>query len=374
MKGVEKGSVFIDITHVKNLNLLRAALDDFNKGTDDPGSNQSNTEFLGRCEKNRTYLNHVFMETLWAHSTASYNTIVNEGIMLSDNTFIKRFPSYSADASISLILALARKDGYYVGGGYATIAIPPGNPCTQDPCPLGHQHFAPLERKVPWEEDDGDLRKITLSWDAMPDFCRCCGVLDHCRADCPDRLSWLKCYNCNKKGHESKHCPRNNNVSGTEAPSKTRAVPAEPKKSSRKTPLKVNNADVSPMIVDSPKPPANPDIGSKEDDTTDNAPTTDATKQSDITSIGEENDTTMTETEPTPTTPKNRSQSPEPVKHKKLPKTQQASDVGDSCRQQHGQHDATNTHESNTGAQQPTGPHTDNHQQDNDQPPPPPQH
>lgn len=100
LKGVEKGSVFIDITHVKNHNLLRAALDAFNKDSDAPGAGQGVNDFLGRCEKNRTYLNHVFMETLWAPNTASYHTIVNEGIMLSDNTFIKGFPSYSADASI----------------------------------------------------------------------------------------------------------------------------------------------------------------------------------------------------------------------------------------------------------------------------------
>lgn len=93
----------------------------------------------------------------------------------------------------------------------------------------------------------------------------------------------------------------------------------------------------------------------------------------------------MTEPEPTtPATPKNRSQSPESVEHTKLPKTQQARDVGGSRRTQHGQHDKTNIHESNTGAQQPNGPHTDSLQQNNgigapsnphgnDQPRPPPQ-
>lgn len=87
IKGAEKGSVLIDITHVKNLHILREALDAFNKDADTHGRGYN--EFLGRCEKNRTYLNHTYMETLWAHNTASYNTIVNEGIMLSDNTFVK---------------------------------------------------------------------------------------------------------------------------------------------------------------------------------------------------------------------------------------------------------------------------------------------
>ncbi|KAL9536471.1 hypothetical protein MBANPS3_012627, partial [Mucor bainieri] len=292
MKGVEKGSVFIDITHVKNLNLLRDALNAFNKDTDAPGPDQGNNEFLGRCEKNRTYLNHVFMETLWAPNTASYNAIVHEGIMLSDNTFIKGFPSYSADASIVrlslsglpflqlrllkkslhdwltrfgevLDFGLSKKDGFYVGGGYATIAIPTGKPCAQDPCPVEHQHFVPLQRFVPWEEDDGDVRKITLSWDAMPDFCRCCGASDHCRADCPHRLSWMKCFNCNQKGHEFKHCPRNNTATGAEAPNKTRAVPEPPKQPRRKTLLKVNNSEVTPMIVDPSPPPVNANSGSQ---------------------------------------------------------------------------------------------------------------
>ncbi|EPB83935.1 hypothetical protein HMPREF1544_09325 [Mucor circinelloides 1006PhL] len=298
IKEIEKGSAFIDITHVKNHNLLREALDAFNKDADTDGRGYN--EFLGRCEKNRTYLNHVFMETLWAHNTASYNTIVNEGIMLSDNTFIKGFPSYSADSSIVrltlsglpflqlpllkaalkswltrfgevLDYGLSKKDGYYVGGGYATIAIPTGKPCSQDPCPMDHDHFVPLQREVSWEEDDGDLRKILLTWDAMPDYCRCCGSSDHCRADCPDRLSWLKCFNCNQPGHEWKHCPRNNDAIGTEAPSKTRAVPAEIKKNSRKIPLKVNNSTTLPMIVDkNPTPqlvaPTSPVAAAAEDD------------------------------------------------------------------------------------------------------------
>ncbi|KAK4521174.1 uncharacterized protein ATC70_013119 [Mucor velutinosus] len=183
IKGAEKGSVLIDITHVKNFYLLREALDAFNKNADTSGRDYN--EFLGRCEKNRTYLNHEYMETLWAANTASYNTIVNEGIILSDNTFIKGFPSYPADASIVrlslsrlpflqlpllkttlkewltrfgevLDFGLSKKDGYYVGGGYATIAIPPSKPCAEESCQLDHTHFDPLQRAVPWTEDDGD--------------------------------------------------------------------------------------------------------------------------------------------------------------------------------------------------------------------------
>ncbi|CEP18562.1 hypothetical protein [Parasitella parasitica] len=117
-----------------------------------------------------------------------------------------------------------------------------------DPCPLDHTYFVPLQRVVPWKEDDGDLWKILLSWDAIPDYCHCCGTSDHCRTDCPDRLNWLKCFNCNRTGHEWKHCPCNNDATDIEAPSKTRAVPVEHKKSGRKTPLKMNNFTVAPMI------------------------------------------------------------------------------------------------------------------------------
>jgi hypothetical protein len=406
MKGVEKGSVFIDITHVKNLNLLREALDAFNKDADTPGGNHGYNDFLGRCEKNRTYLNHVFMETLWAPNTASYNTIVNEGIMLPDNTFVKGFPSYSADASIVrltlsglpflqlrllkqslnawlarfgkvLDFGLSKKDGFYVGGGYATIAIPSGNPCTQDPCPIDHTHFIPLQRSVSWEEDDGDLRKITLSWDAMPDFCRCCGSSDHCRADCPDRLSWLKCFNCNKTGHEWKHCPRNNIATGSGAPSKTRAVPAVSKKPSRKTPLKVNNSSVTPMIVDTPTKP----LTKATDVQADSITATEVTLVDPITTkstgAGTGGDTMMTDAvQPPASPPKNRSQSPEPHDHKKLLKATGDTDVAYSRKQQSDRNVSSFDEPANyhTGTPHPNGPDgqgTATESGNTDQPPPP---
>ncbi|KAL7326449.1 hypothetical protein PS15p_208792 [Mucor circinelloides] len=102
IKGAEKGSVLTDITHVKNLHLLcEEALDAFNKDADTVGGGHN--ELSSRCGKNRTYLNHVYMKALWAPLSPSYNTIVDDGIILSDNTFIKGFPSYPADASIVLL-------------------------------------------------------------------------------------------------------------------------------------------------------------------------------------------------------------------------------------------------------------------------------
>ncbi|CEP15620.1 hypothetical protein [Parasitella parasitica] len=194
-----------------------------------------------------TYISHEKN----APNTVSYNTIVNEGILLSDNTFVKGFPSCPADSSIVrltlsglpflqlpllkkdlkawltrfgevLDFSLSKKDGYYVGGGYATIAIPPGKPCTEMPCQLDHSHFEPLLPEVPWMDDDGNLRKIRMIWDTMPDYCRVCGSIAH--------------YYCR-----------------SEAPNKTRAVSTAVNQTSRKTPLKVNNSvDTSLMIVDKP--------------------------------------------------------------------------------------------------------------------------
>ncbi|KAI8641162.1 hypothetical protein BD408DRAFT_433499 [Parasitella parasitica] len=73
IKGFEQGSVLIDITHVKDLSILRDALDDFNKDADVDGRGYN--EFLGRCEKTRTYLNHVFMETMWAPNSLSLSLL-----------------------------------------------------------------------------------------------------------------------------------------------------------------------------------------------------------------------------------------------------------------------------------------------------------
>lgn len=49
LKGAEKGSVLIDITHIKDLNLLPMALDEFNKDADTAGRGYN--KLLGRCEK-----------------------------------------------------------------------------------------------------------------------------------------------------------------------------------------------------------------------------------------------------------------------------------------------------------------------------------
>lgn len=97
IKELESGSVLIDITHVKDHSLLRIALDAFNKEAE---ADIEHNEFSGRLEKTRAYLNHVFMETIWASNTPSYREITTDGILLSNGTFIKGFPSYAAESTI----------------------------------------------------------------------------------------------------------------------------------------------------------------------------------------------------------------------------------------------------------------------------------
>ncbi|CEP14328.1 hypothetical protein [Parasitella parasitica] len=188
IKGAEKGSIFINIIHVKNLHWLREALDAFNKDADTEG-------------------------TPWAPSTASYYTIVNEDTMLSDNT--SALKDWLLRFGEGLDYGLSKKDGYYIGAGYATIAIPPGKPCKEHPCQKVI-HFSILF-------NGQEVGRMIM------------GSSDQFRAGFPDRLNWLKCYNCHKKGYECRNCPHNNEAQGNGAPSKTRAVPAESKKTNKPT-------------------------------------------------------------------------------------------------------------------------------------------
>ncbi|RCI05933.1 hypothetical protein CU098_012969 [Rhizopus stolonifer] len=54
----------------------------------------------------------------------------------------------------------------------------------------------------------------------MPDICRLCQASDHCRADCPDLKNYMKCFNCNEKGHMMRQCPRSNIIETIAAPNK----------------------------------------------------------------------------------------------------------------------------------------------------------
>ncbi|KAI8086927.1 uncharacterized protein B0P05DRAFT_585151 [Gilbertella persicaria] len=93
IKGIEKNSVLIDITDIKDEELLF----DFNKNMDE---NSGYEDYCGRVPMTRKYLNRSFMETVWRKDSLGRQTILNEGVYLVDGTFIKGFPSYPADARI----------------------------------------------------------------------------------------------------------------------------------------------------------------------------------------------------------------------------------------------------------------------------------
>jgi len=259
LKGMEQDSVFIDLTPVKDRNLLNKALLQFNEDSNDSDMYE---EFLGYRKQPRHYLGHAFLETMWLLNGQGRRTLIEDGIILEDGTFIKGFPSYPADATIVkltlenlpflpalqlkeemaarlsafgdvLDLGISRTDGVYQGEGYATLNLTVPSSLDYDcqelhpgdqSCP-GHRHLEQLSRVIVWDPKESDQRKVLLQWDQMPDFCRNCQSSDHCRADCPDYKKWVRCYHCNETGHVVKNCGRN-----YDSPNKVRAVESIPSK------------------------------------------------------------------------------------------------------------------------------------------------
>ncbi|CEP11034.1 hypothetical protein [Parasitella parasitica] len=125
---------------------------------------------------------------MWALSSSSYQTITEKGIHLTDVSTLTlsglpflplplletdRKPHLQHFGNV-LDYGVSKKEGYYVGGGYATIELPP-DPCSKDSrCTSDHVYHEHLNREIVWDEEDGEFRKITLTWDTVPDFCRCC--------------------------------------------------------------------------------------------------------------------------------------------------------------------------------------------------------
>ncbi|KAK4509838.1 Saccharopine dehydrogenase [Mucor velutinosus] len=264
LKGVEQDSVFIDLTPIKDRNLLNKALLQFNEASN---AEDMYEEFLGYRKQPRHYLNHAFLETMWLPNSEGRKTLIEEGITLEDGTFVKGFASYHADATIVKLTlenlpflpalqlkeemaarlsafgdvldhGISRTDGIYQGEGYATLnlTVPssPGYECQElhpvgKSCP-GHRHLEKLSRVIVWDLTASDQRKVLLQWDQMPAFCRNCQSSEHCRADCPDYKKWVRCHHCNETGHVVKNCSRN------DSPNKVRAVentPAKPRKGSQ---------------------------------------------------------------------------------------------------------------------------------------------
>lgn len=150
LKGMEQDSVFIDLTPVKDRNLLNKALLQFNDSSKDA---ELYEEFFGYRKQPRHYLGYPFLETMWLLNGEGRKTLIEEDITLEDDTFVKGFPSYSANATIvkltlenlPFLPALqlkeetaarlsvfgdvldhsisSRNDGIYQGEGYANINL-----------------------------------------------------------------------------------------------------------------------------------------------------------------------------------------------------------------------------------------------------------
>ncbi|KAL7331471.1 hypothetical protein PS15p_212267 [Mucor circinelloides] len=250
IKGLERNSVLIDITHIKDIALLEERLKQFNNA-----DNQTDiyNDFIGYPETIRTYLGHRFLETMWVHHSAGHNTILNDGVFLSDGTYVKGFESYPTDAKIVhvklenlpflparlvmqdmkrilsfygevLDLGITQVNGIFHGKGYATLnQTKPRtveNVCLSTDHPHGtssskcdgYHKYQELTRVIPWEEDDGYYRHVLAQWDSMPEFCRICQQPGHCRADCPEYKKHITCHHCNLHGHIARNCPRLNDA------------------------------------------------------------------------------------------------------------------------------------------------------------------
>ncbi|KAK4509802.1 Deoxyuridine 5'-triphosphate nucleotidohydrolase [Mucor velutinosus] len=262
LKGIEEDSVFIDLTPVKDRNLLNKALLKFNEATT---NSELYEDFLGYRSKPRHYLGHAFLETMWLPECVGRTTLINDGITLEDGTYLRGFPSYPGDATIVKLTlqnlpflpalqlkeematrlsrygdvldhGISRTNGIFQGEGYATLNLTvPSSPdyaCDElhpedKPCP-GHRHLEKLSGVMIWDPRSADQRMVLLQWDKMPNFCRICHSADHCRADCPEYKKWIQCYHCDEYGHVEYNCPRNT------SPNKVRAVDSKAASKPRK--------------------------------------------------------------------------------------------------------------------------------------------
>ncbi|KAK4518516.1 uncharacterized protein ATC70_008734 [Mucor velutinosus] len=262
LKGIEDNSVLIDITGLPNQQLLREALQAFNK---DAHLRKGYNDYIGKVSRTRKYMNREIMETCWIHDSPGHIAIL-QGFNLTDGTFVKGFPSLPANDTIvnvrldrlpmepvpvlkSLIkdrlshfgevldYGISFTQGDYVGQGYATLNI---TPKPDEPA------YEILDRIIYFRLDNGTNRQVLLKWQDMPDFCRLCQKPDHCKADCPDAKRYTQCYNCNQHGHVSRNCPRQDN---TDTPNKK---PTTIPRKDRKVP--------TPIIPREPNPPIGPRV------------------------------------------------------------------------------------------------------------------
>ncbi|KAI9480298.1 MAG: hypothetical protein EXX96DRAFT_633642 [Benjaminiella poitrasii] len=106
--------------------------------------------------------------------------------------------------------------GLFTGRGYVALEV---SPTMSDCRPLSHNihwqyhhlsiHDAP--RSTPSSGTDfADAITVHAHWASMPSYCRYCHAPDHVLNDCAKRQRSFNCYNCNETGHISRNCPRRN--------------------------------------------------------------------------------------------------------------------------------------------------------------------
>ncbi|KAL7315188.1 hypothetical protein PS15m_006673 [Mucor circinelloides] len=258
LKGIEDSSVLIDITGLPNQQLLRDALQAFNKNAH---LNKGYNDYIGRVPRTRKYMNREIIETCWIHNSTGHQAIL-KGFNLKDGTFVKGFPSLPANDTILnvhldrlpmepvpvlknlirdrlshfgevLDYGISFTQGDYVGQGYATLNI---TPKPNEPA------YETMDRIIYLRLDSGANRQVLLKWQDMPDFCRLCQKPDHCKADCPDARKYMQCFNCNQHGHKSRNCPRQDNA---DTPNKK---PAAIHRKERKTSSTVTSQEPNPPI------------------------------------------------------------------------------------------------------------------------------
>lgn len=263
LKGIEDGSVLIDITGMPSHQLLREALQAFNK---DAHTKLGYNDYIGKVPRTRKYMNREIMETCWMYDSPGHIAIL-QGFNLSDGTFVKGFPSLPANDTIVnvhldrlpmepvpvlktlikdrlshfgevLDYGISFTEGDYIGQGYATLNT---TPKPDEPA------YESLDRIIYMRLGNGADRQVLLKWQDMPDFCRLCQQPDHCKADCPDAKKFTQCYNCNKHGHISRNCPKQDN---TDIPSKKpNTIPRKDRKVPTPTAPRAPNPPIGPRVV-----------------------------------------------------------------------------------------------------------------------------
>ncbi|KAL9537597.1 hypothetical protein MBANPS3_011639 [Mucor bainieri] len=213
--GRESNSTLIEITNIKDTNALKTFLCSYNRDDQYP--------FFGALLKTRKYLQRTFIETCWDTKSDVYQRLISGGLELDKTTTIKGYPSLPTDAKVQrvhvdnlplkeprLLQDLIRQrfsslgevldigfhlDGrMFYGSGYVVLNLNTKQRATEK-----------LSRELPWATEG---RKLLLKWDDMPQYCRYCQSLEHCKADCAELHNLKVCTECNEHGHRSPQCPR----------------------------------------------------------------------------------------------------------------------------------------------------------------------